>query len=125
MLIISDLSLLFLGISVLSLLIWFVLIFFWGYFWRTDQQLEAKSEKLEKYPSICVIIPARNEAECLSTTLASILAQDYPGFLSVILVDDRSTDDTAKIALKTATKIPVIHPSRQFKLLTAEPLPLG
>jgi hopene-associated glycosyltransferase HpnB len=112
-------------ISVLSVLIWLGLICFWGFFWKTDQQLETKTEKLEKYPSVCAVIPARNEAECLSTTLTSILIQDYPGCLSVILVDDRSTDDTAKIALETATKSLSSDRKREFKLLTAEPLPLG
>jgi hopene-associated glycosyltransferase HpnB len=112
-------------LSILSCLIWLVLIFFWGYFWKTDHKLETKSEQLEKYPLVCAVIPARNEAECLSTTLSSILAQDYPGCLSVILVDDRSTDDTAKIARETATKIKSSDRNRQFQLLTAEPLPLG
>jgi hopene-associated glycosyltransferase HpnB len=114
-----------LGISILSCSIWLVLIFFWGYFWKTDQQLETTIEQLEKYPSVCAVIPARNEAECLSIALSSIFAQDYPGCLSVILVDDRSTDDTAKIALETATETKSSNLNKQFKLLTAEPLPLG
>jgi hopene-associated glycosyltransferase HpnB len=124
LLVVSDRSLLFLGISVLSLLIWVILIFFRGYFWKTDRQLKTTVEKLEKYPSVCAVIPARNEAECIATTLASILSQDYPGRLSVILVDDRSSDDTAKIALETATKIRSSDRKREFRLLTAESLPL-
>jgi hopene-associated glycosyltransferase HpnB len=124
-LLINEYLKLILGISVLSSLIWVILIFFWGYFWKTDQRLETTTDQLEKYPSVCTIIPARNEAECLATTLSSILGQSYPGCLSIILVDDRSADDTAKIALETATKTPSIDRERQFKLLTAEPLPLG
>jgi hopene-associated glycosyltransferase HpnB len=133
-LLINDYLGLIFGLSVLSASIWLFLICFWGFFWKTDQQLDLKAEKLEKHPSVCVVIPARNEAECLSTTLSSILAQDYPGCLSVILVDDRSTDDTVKTALETYQKSLSLDCAannvlgdrqRGFKLLTAEPLPLG
>jgi hopene-associated glycosyltransferase HpnB len=109
-----------LAITSLSLIIWLFLLFGWGYFWRTDRQLTTKLETLKQYPSICAVIPARNEAEVLSQTLASILNQDYPGSLSVILVDDRSTDNTAKIASRLAE-----NSTRQFQLLTADPLPSG
>lgn len=47
--------------------------------------------------SVCVVIPARNEAANLSACLTRVLAQDYPA-LSVVLVDDRSEDVTAAIA---------------------------
>lgn len=45
---------------------------------------------------ITVIIPARNEAGAIATVVHSILASSYPS-LEVIVVDDRSTDDTAAI----------------------------
>jgi chlorobactene glucosyltransferase len=48
------------------------------------------------WPAISVIIPARNEAHNLPSLLDSLLAQDYPTF-EIIVVDDASTDDTAKI----------------------------
>lgn len=47
--------------------------------------------------SVCIIIPARNEADTISDCLAHVLAQDYPR-LSAVVIDDRSTDDTASIA---------------------------
>lgn len=47
--------------------------------------------------SVCVIIPARNEADTIGDCLTNVLAQDYPR-LHVVVIDDRSTDDTAAVA---------------------------
>jgi len=49
------------------------------------------------WPSVSVILPARNESEVLQRTLLSLLEQDYPGTWEIVVVDDRSTDGTAEI----------------------------
>ena len=72
--------------------------------------------------SICVVIPARNEAELLPLTLRSLLTQDYSGSFQIILVDDHSTDDTAKVARETAIEL---GKSEQLHILSADSLPLG
>ncbi|MGE5232374.1 MAG: glycosyltransferase [Deltaproteobacteria bacterium] len=46
---------------------------------------------------VSVIIPARNEAETIETVLRSVLRSAYEP-LEVIVVDDRSSDDTARLA---------------------------
>ncbi|MBK6766956.1 MAG: glycosyltransferase [bacterium] len=51
------------------------------------------------WPSVSVIIPARNEAEVLPWTLASLMRQDYAGDWEVIVVDDRSTDTTPQVLM--------------------------
>jgi glycosyltransferase involved in cell wall biosynthesis len=56
-------------------------------------------------PSITVIVPARNEAADIATTLHSLLAQDYPN-LQIIAVNDRSTDQTGAIIDTIATQYP-------------------
>jgi hopene-associated glycosyltransferase HpnB len=50
------------------------------------------------WPSVAVLVPARNEAAVLPATLPALLAQDYPGAWRLILVDDRSSDGTAEVA---------------------------
>src|SRR5436853_260892 len=50
------------------------------------------------WPSACVIVPARNESAYLPRTLPALLAQEYPGDWRVVVVDDRSLDDTAVVA---------------------------
>ena len=47
-------------------------------------------------------MPARNEADVIAENLKSLLAQDYPGPFSVVLIDDQSRDGTADIATATA-----------------------
>lgn len=49
-------------------------------------------------PSLSVIIPARNEAVNLHRLLPTLQAQEYPGELEIIVVDDNSTDKTAVVA---------------------------
>ncbi|MUG97453.1 glycosyltransferase [Scytonema sp. UIC 10036] len=111
-----------LWLSVLSLTIWIVLVGFWGQFWRCDQQLTGQETDLPKFPKVCVVVPARNEADLLPISLRSLLTQDYPGSLSVVLVDDRSTDGTASVAFDIAKKL---KKTDQLKVLIAEPLPAG
>lgn len=46
-------------------------------------------------PSISIAVPTFNESDCIIACLASIFRQGYPAsLLQVIVVDDRSTDDT-------------------------------
>ncbi|MBU1693955.1 MAG: glycosyltransferase family 2 protein [Verrucomicrobia bacterium] len=49
------------------------------------------------WPPVSIIIPARNEARDLAATLGALQCQEYPDF-EIIVVDDRSTDATARIA---------------------------
>ena len=52
-------------------------------------------------PLVSIVIPARNEARVIERTIRALLAQDYSA-LEVIVVSDRSTDDTAAIARSIA-----------------------
>ncbi|HTL90147.1 MAG TPA: glycosyltransferase [Leptolyngbya sp.] len=107
------------GLSIVSLLIWIYLLGFRGRFWRMDQRLPMGNSQSA---SVCVVIPARNEAELLPVTLRSLFTQNYSGSLKVILVDDHSTDGTAKAARETAERL---GKSDQLEILSAEPLPIG
>jgi hopene-associated glycosyltransferase HpnB len=51
---------------------------------------------------VVAVVPARNEADMLPVTLPALLGQEYPGTLSVIVVDDGSSDGTGEIAGKIA-----------------------
>jgi hopene-associated glycosyltransferase HpnB len=112
----------FLAIAFVSLAIWLFLLLFWGQFWRADRRLEQQEKKLEFYPSVCAVIPARNEADLLPTALRSLLTQDYPGIFSVVLVDDRSTDGTAKVAREIAEQL---TQTEKLTVISGEPLPTG
>ena len=107
----------FLVLSVLawiSLVIWVVLLVGRGGFWRMDLHLpEVRGDSEDDgggagraWPGVTAVIPARDEAGILPATLPSVLAQDYPGPFSVIVVDDASTDGTGQVAADLAEATP-------------------
>lgn len=80
-----------------SLAAWLWLLLCQGFFWRTDVRLPERREP-DEWPSVCVVVPARDEAAVLAASLPSLLAQDYPGRAEVFLVDDGSSDGTGELA---------------------------
>jgi glycosyltransferase involved in cell wall biosynthesis len=64
---------------------------------------------------ISVIIPARNMARFVAKTLESVLSQTHREF-EVIVVDDGSTDDTAKIVAAIARR------DKRVRLIRTEPM---
>ncbi|MFD2686666.1 glycosyltransferase [Streptomyces phyllanthi] len=81
----------------LSLAVWLWLLLGQGLFWRTDVRLPPRREP-DVWPSVGVVVPARDEASVLPESLPSLLAQDYPGHAEVFLVDDGSSDGTGVLA---------------------------
>lgn len=47
-------------------------------------------------PFVSIMIPAHNEANVIEKTIENVLSMDYE-FFEVILIDDRSTDNTAEV----------------------------
>ncbi|MGQ4416645.1 glycosyltransferase [Streptomyces sp. SAS_269] len=84
-------------IAVASLAAWCWLLLCQGFFWRTDVRLPPRRSPGD-WPSVCVVVPARDEAAVLPASLPSLLAQDYPGRAEIVLVDDGSTDGTGELA---------------------------
>ncbi|MFD9503785.1 glycosyltransferase [Streptomyces sp. NPDC060035] len=84
-------------IAVGSLIAWVWLLLGQGFFWRTDQRLPRRADPV-RWPSVAVVVPARDEAEMLPVSLPSLLAQDYPGDAEIFLVDDCSQDGTGELA---------------------------
>ena len=99
-------SLLALILAVVSLLIWVVLTFFRGTFWQLlafDDDI-AKQESFAPWPRVVAIVPARDEAETIARTVESLVKQDYPGELRVVVVDDHSEDGTGALAREAAER---------------------
>lgn len=84
-----------------SFLAWLWLLLCQGFFWRTDVRLPPRRDP-DAWPSVCVVVPARDEAAVLPAALPSLLRQDYPGRAEVFLVDDGSTDGTGDLARELA-----------------------
>ncbi len=55
---------------------------------------------------LSVIVPVYNQGEYLAGCLDSIWFQDYDGEIEIIVVNDGSTDDTARVLKDYATRLP-------------------
>ncbi|HJX86899.1 MAG TPA: glycosyltransferase, partial [Gemmatimonadales bacterium] len=67
---------------------------------------------------VSVIIPARNERAVIETVVTSVLASAYRP-IEVLVIDDRSTDDTAARVGELARRDP------RLRLIAGEELPPG
>lgn len=103
-------------LSFVAIAAWGYLIGFHGRFWQSSPELD------EGAPSgaakVVAVVPARDEAAHISRSVGSLLAQDYPGDFSVVVVDDSSTDDTAAIAASLGT-------APRLNIVDGQPLPPG
>ena len=68
-----------------------------------------------------VVVPARNEAAILPHSLPTLVDQDYPGRLEIVVVDDSSTDRTADVAASLGGGSSV----RDVAVISAPSLPDG
>jgi hopene-associated glycosyltransferase HpnB len=114
--------------AAVAALAWVYLLACHGGFWRTGQRLPpgpvTASTGPVAWPAVTVVVPARDEAAVLPATLPTLLTQDYPGELRVILVDDDSADGTAQVAEKLAAASGQPFADRQ-RLVAAGPRPGG
>ncbi len=86
-------------------------------------RLARQRPSLKEYPPVAgplasVIVPARNEAETIETVIRTVLTSEYRN-LELLVVDDRSTDDTAAIVERLAADDP------RLRLVPGEALPTG
>lgn len=87
---------------------------------RPPRPLTAKPTGAESAPrSVTVVVPARNEALNIQRCVRSLAESDYPDF-EILVVDDRSEDDTAQLA----RALPRGN-AREIRVLSGEALPDG
>jgi hopene-associated glycosyltransferase HpnB len=100
----------------LALLVWVWLALLRGMFWRTDVRLPATGSTSQVgWPSVAVVVPARDEAAVLGDTMPTLVAQDYPGPTRLILVDDNSTDGTGGLVATRWPGVTVVDPGEPLR----------
>src|ERR1700689_1408962 len=111
-------------LGIITLAIWLHLFFGRVWFWRVrglDADRNTPKEPAQ-WPSVSVVVPARNEAETIAQVIASLVLQNYLGQFSITLVDDHSTDATAEIARQAAAQ----HGAgERVRIVSASDLPPG
>ena len=109
--------------ALLFALPWLLVLLFVLFVARVPSELpegDATLAEREAYaPLVSVVVPARDEALNIEVCLRSVTASTYPRF-EVIVVDDRSTDDTAALA----RAVPPGR-ARSVDVVDGEPLPDG
>ena len=105
------------------LTIWLVLVFARGNFWRCLDRDDLDDPPAPgQWPGVVAVVPARDEASIIATSLGSLLAQDYPGEFHIVLVDDQSADGTARIARECAVGA---GRTERLVIVSGAPLPQG
>ncbi|MEO0833765.1 MAG: glycosyltransferase [Pseudomonadota bacterium] len=87
-------------------------------FWRQGPALSA-GEMTGPWPSVAIIVPARDEVATIWPVVRAHLATHYPGPWHLTVVDDHSSDGTADLARAAAGDNP------NFSLTSPPALPTG
>ena len=106
-------------LAALSLAVWVYLLFARGWFWLGGERDDAAIVPPAVPPAVAIVVPARNEADSIAESVASLLRQDYAA-LSFVLVDDDSNDGTADLARRAASSLGA---ERKFTVVRSETLP--
>lgn len=95
-------------INTTDIIIWiaFLISFYFLVFWllvlfeEKPKRIE-KTNKLKKYPSVSITVPAYNEEKNIASTLKSLINLNYPKEkLEIIVVNDGSKDKTKEVVEK-------------------------
>ncbi len=74
---------------------------------------------LPEYPTVSILVPARDEERNIVACVESLLRQDYPEF-EVIVLDDDSRDATGTLLQHIQTRS-----GKRLRILPGKPLPAG
>ncbi len=86
-------------ILVLIFLVWVKRIIWMSRFRKSHPPLRPSSVSPTQVPKVSIIVPARNEEKNIVRCLTHLTGQNYPRY-EIIVVDDRSTDDTPNLLRK-------------------------
>jgi hopene-associated glycosyltransferase HpnB len=88
-------------LALAGLLAWLYLVTLNGGFWRLsehDRCFAPPDAHAPQSAHVVAVIPARDEADVIATSLGSLFRQSFPGRLDIVLVDDDSSDGTGDAA---------------------------
>ena len=100
------------GFTAFAALLWLHLALPMAWGQRSIRGLASAPERADaELPPVTIVSAARDEAARVEHAAGSLLAQDYPG-LEIVIVDDRSTDQTGAILDRLAASDPRLRALR-------------
>lgn len=109
-------------LAAIACAIWLYLLLGRGGFWLAHERDCEELPSPQAWPKVAIVVPARDEAEGIGASLASLLRQDYPGEWCIVLVDDGSSDGTAAVAERAAAGQGC---EPRLTIIPGRPLPAG
>jgi hopene-associated glycosyltransferase HpnB len=106
-------------IAMAALAIWVCMLLGRGGFWLSRDRDDWTVDLQPNPPPVVAVIPARNEEDVIGVTVRALLEQDFPA-LSIIVVDDNSTDGTAAIVQRLGAE-----GAGRVSVIRGAPLPAG
>ncbi|MBM3411767.1 MAG: glycosyltransferase [Bacteroidetes bacterium] len=86
------------GLLTLATLLYGGLIYYFKWGWESIPEEPHPPFQHKEWPSVAIIIPARNEEQNIGNLLQALAAQSYPlNKMEVLVIDDHSTDRTIEI----------------------------
>jgi hypothetical protein len=92
-----------LAIFLLLLYTGWQLLNLWGWYKTVARPARKPLDSDQPLPTVALLVPFRNEAANLPALAASLLAQDYPGDLELIFINDHSSDGGAELLPASVT----------------------
>ena len=115
------------GAAALAVWLWLVLAHggFPGGFWRARERDSDVPPAPARWPGVVAVVPARDEADVIARSIGSLIRQDYPGDLRVIVVDDDSSDGTGDVVRGLSIEPGGERRRHPVDLVAGKPLPAG
>ncbi|TDQ77734.1 hopene-associated glycosyltransferase HpnB [Dongia mobilis] len=104
--------------------IWLYLLMFRGRFWLERPAVPVAIGD-GRQPEVVAVIPARNEAGVVGEVVRALMAQEYNGSFTLVLVDDNSEDGTADEARAAADAARTEGSPHRFLLVAGRKLAPG
>ncbi len=105
----------------IPLLVWVYLAFCRGGFWRAGRLVAPSPPANQSAVRVIAVVPARDEADVVGKCVTSLLKQTAVE-ITVLLIDDGSSDGTAGVAQRAAAEYG--QPER-LMIISGQPLPAG
>jgi hopene-associated glycosyltransferase HpnB len=107
--------------AAVSMVIWAYLLLARGGFWQV-RRAGAPPANGSKAARVAIVVPARHEADVIARSISSLLYQSGGHWFHIFLVDDASSDGTARVACAVAEEC---GKQELLTVIKGEPLPDG